>query len=235
MGKKLYFTGFKKIDRYLEEKEEEFLKLLKNKADFEYSRTFGKAIFYMKIKNFIDSFHLQKDKHFALKVFNILSSYECINELFKRTKLKDFLKNIELSLDEKAKTLNLFYSFAYFLDTDSSPFAKDIQERIFIRYFLHFYMFARKDSGRNINYQDMIKNLLKGKIADIREVIRNNQDGIEFILLFNGEEIFKENGKSIKTLRKKAYKKLLFYILEDNPQVLNTVRVKLFPEKLKVK
>jgi len=228
MAKKLYFTGFKRINQYLEEKEEEFTKLLKSRADFEYSRTFGKAIFYLKIQQFLKRFHIEKDKSHALKVFNILSSYECINELLKRTLLKDFLKEINISSDEKVKTLNLFYSFVYFLENDSSNsiFAKDTQERIFTRYFLHFYMFARKDKGRNINYQDIVKYLLKGKIADIKEIVKRSSEHVEFTLIFNEKEIFKENGKSIKSLRKKAYKKLLFYILEDEPQVLNTVRVK---------
>ncbi|WP_456401149.1 hypothetical protein [Persephonella sp.] len=227
MGRRLKFIGFDNINRYISEKEEKIQEIINNSTSFEYAKTLGKAIYHLKIKEFIERFKLDKNKSYRLKVFNTLSSFECINELYKRT---DFQKLLKGNYD-KASILNTFYVVVYQINEDLNKetkedyLSRDIEERIFIRYFLHFYLSTRPDKGRNIDYQNMVKVLLKGKIADIKERTINVNGSVAFILIFNNEEIFNQMGKSIKTLRKKAYKKLFYHIL-NNPNILYTVKVK---------
>lgn len=225
MGRKLKFVGFDKIDKYINEKEDIIIQTFKNPVKFEYSRTFGKAIYHLKIKHFIEQFRLNKNISYALKTFNLLSSYECINEFIERTKLKNFIENTKDKNLYKNQVLNKFYSFVFILTEDNSSFSKKIQERIFQKYLLHYYLWVRADRGRELNYQNMVKYLLKGKIADVKEQPKQLEDKVIFNLIFNGELITSLEGKSIKTLRKKAYKKLFFYILE-NQDVLYSVRIK---------
>ncbi|WP_457624687.1 hypothetical protein [Persephonella sp.] len=227
MGRKLRFIGVEKINKYISEKEEIIQEILNNPTYFEYAKTFGKAAFYLKIKEFIERFKLDKNKSYGLKVFNVLSSFECINELFKRTYFQKLIKGNY----EKSNVMSTFYVFVYLMNKElqekSGNFHKsrDIDERLFVRYFLHFYLSTRPDGGRNVNYQDMVKYLLKGKIADIRERVLNLNGSTNYILIFNGKEVFNETGRSIKTLRKKGYKKLFYYIL-DNQDVLYSIKVK---------
>jgi len=225
MGRKLKFVGFDKINKYIDEKEDIIIQTFKNPVKFEYSRTFGKAIYHLKIKQFIEQFRLNKNISYALKTFNLLSTYECINEFIERTKLKNLIEHTQDQSTYKNQALNKFYSFVSILTEDNSNFSKEIQERIFQKYFLHYYLWVRADKGREINYQDMVKYLLKGKIADVKEQYKQLEDKVIFNLIFNGELITSLEGKSIKTLRKKAYKKLFFYILE-NQDVLYSVRIK---------
>jgi len=196
MGKKLKFVGFDKISKYIEEKEEIITQTFKNPVKFEYARTFGKSIYNIKIKQFIEQFRLDKDLSYALKVFNLLSSYECIKELIERTKLKNFIENTKDKNLHKNQVLDKFYSFIYILTEDTSVYSKEIQNRIFQKYFLHYYLWVRADRGIQLNYQDMVKYLLKDKIADVKESHYQQDGKVIFRLFLNENEIVSLEGNS---------------------------------------
>ena len=73
---------------------------------------------------------------------------------------------------------------------------------------------------------------IKDKDISLKESYKTDETSktVNFKILVNKSEIIKLEGKSIKTLRKQAYKKLFYYLL-DNSQLY----IKKEKEKLSVK
>ena len=56
--------------------------------------------------------------------------------------------------------------------------------------------------------------LLKAKSMDIKESFGEETNGSYFTISLNNKIVVQKRGRVIKTLRKKAYKELFFYLID---------------------
>jgi hypothetical protein len=115
----------------------------------------------------------------------------------------------------------VFYSFVYYLFTSSNKFTQDIQQKLFYHYFLHSISIVNKNTSTNINYKDMTLSYIKNKDIVIKESYMLNKDTkiVNFKLLLNSKVKIQLEGKSIKTLRKQAYKKIFLYLIDEDREM----------------
>jgi hypothetical protein len=141
------------------------------------------------------------------KYIIIFKSKTFIDELYTHLGLDMFDNTIDKQV--------VFYSFVYYLFTSSNKLTQDIQQKLFYHYFLHNITIVNKNTSTNINYKDMTLSYIKNKEIIIKESYVLNKDTqiVDFKLLINSE--VKLEGKSIKTLRKQAYKKIFFYLVDE--------------------
>jgi len=203
MARKLYSIKYAKVADFIKNNKNKIYEHLSS-TNFEYAKLFGNAIYEIKIKNFIEQFKIDKDKVYALEVVSFFKSSSYIEKI---------LAHIGTLSPTDKKSKELFYVLVYVLE--HSKF-EDIKEILFFNSFL-FYLFSiNKSSNTNIDHKQMSLSLLKTSYPNIvvKESFGENTNCAFFtIKLSNGYEIT-ENGNSIKTLRKKVYKRLFFDILD---------------------
>lgn len=80
--------------------------------------------------------------------------------------------------------------------------------------FLHFHETLNRDTNVVIDYKGMAKTIAQTRKLDLKESFGESEGKAFFRLMLNGRIAVEEEGRSIKTLRKKAYKKLLNILLD---------------------
>jgi len=160
-------------------------------------------------------------------VLNIFKSNHFINELYNYLNLNRFedeiyiKKSNQSSINDYQKSI--FYSFTYFLYTNINSAKEDIQAKLFSHYFLHHISTINTKTNTSLNYKDMTEGYIKGKDFKVKESykIDDTTKNVNFKILLNGKIKINLDGKSIKTLRKKAYKEIFFYILDNQENKQN--------------
>jgi hypothetical protein len=93
--------------------------------------------------------------------------------------------------------------------TVSEAFALFIQKT-----FLHYHTAFNAESNIHIDHQEMSHALAKSKKVTLKESF-GEEDGGSFFKIYIDDKIqVEERGKRIKTLRKKAYKRLFYALVE---------------------
>lgn len=203
MARKLYSVKYEKVAQFVKSNRAE-IKAHLSSNHFEYAKLFGNTLYELRIKNFIEQFKIEKDKSYALEVISFFKSSAHIEKL---------LSHIGLLYDNKTPK-EIFYIFVYVLEHSK---AEDIKDIFFYQSFLFYLFTVNKSSDIHIDHKPMSLSLLKTSYPNItvKESFAENADGVYFaIKLSSGYEIT-ENGTSIKTLRKKVYKRLFFDILDS--------------------
>ena len=196
---------------------------------FELSKVFGRGYYEVAIKDFFIQHKINKDPKYALQILNIFKANKFIQELYLQLDLKIFedmiyTKNLsQSSLSDYQKSI--FYSFVYFIYTNINPTKEDIQFKLFSHYFLHNISIVNTKTQTNINYKNMTQGYIKGKDIVLKESYKIDEmkNEVNFRILLDSEIVVDIYGRSVKTLRKKAYKQVFFYLLdkEDDVKISN--------------
>jgi len=188
MAKKIYNIPLQKV--------KEFKKHTKI-TQTEFYITFGRVHYTIEIEKFIYSLKLQKDKTNAIKI-----TKEFLNQ--------KFIEQVSTLLEFSQKDESLFYAFCYELYLKE----KELFELFLEKLFIHFYSSYTKKSKIIIDYVEMAKELAKLKHLKLKDSFGEVDKKSFFKIYVNGKVVIELYGNSIKTLRKKAYKKLTYKLLD---------------------
>ena len=166
-----------------------------------YYQQLGKAYYTLEIESFIDFFKIDKSLDYALKTIEYFNS-----SIF----IEDMAKKLNFSSFDTKDTKALFYIWCYVYNTKEPEAFEDFIQKTF----LHYHTAFNQSSNISINHQEICHSLAKSRKQLIKESFGESGEESFFKLFLNDVLQVEEKGKRIKTLRKKAYKKL-FYILLD--------------------
>jgi hypothetical protein len=119
------------------------------------------------------------------------------------------LSQFELS-QHQVETKAFFYAFCYhYAKNDAEAFALFMQKT-----FLHYHTAFNAVSNIHIDHQEMSHALAKSKKVTLKESF-GEEEGCSFFKIYIDDKIqVEERGKRINTLRKKAYKRLFYDLVE---------------------
>ncbi len=205
MAKHFYHIPLQKTLTFIKEYKSSLNTLTTDKKMLEYHKQLGKSYYTLQVETFIDFFKIDKELDYALKTIAYFNSSVFMAELHKILNLSQF----ELAL-HKVQTKEFFYAFCYlYAKNDAEGFEMFMQKT-----FIHYHSAFNSESNIHIDHKEMCRTLAKTKKVSIKESF-GEEDEISFFKLQLDEKLtVEEKGKRIKTLRKKAYKKL-FYVLID--------------------
>ena len=200
MAKKLYALPLKQLLDFIKENKSEIYKLDKDAKYKEYGVILGKSYYILYIEEFLHKFKIEKDIDMFLKMMKYFNSNSFIDEIFHLLNFKPF----------KIQPKEFFYGFVFVLQSKN----RVLFEKFFEATFIHFSSFVNQNSNITINYKDIVTFLAKQRNLEVKESFGElaNTDMVYFKLSV-GDEIIIKNGKSIKVLRKKAYKQMLDKII----------------------
>lgn len=203
MARKLYSIHYEKVAHFVKINKAE-IKAHLTSASFEYAKLFGNTLYEMRIKKFLEQFKIEKDKSYALEVISYFKSVIHIEKM---------LAHIGLSVFMEKNPKELFYVFVYILEQSKD---EDIKDIFFYQSFLFYVFSLNKSSNIIIDHKKMSLSLMKTSCPNItiKESFGENDNQAYFILTLSNGDTFKEVGTSIKTLRKKVYKKFFFNLLD---------------------
>jgi len=199
MAKKLYSVGLEKSLKDLENIKSELNRLTKENQYLELHQLRGKAYYFLEIEKFINFFKIDKDTTYTLKTieyFNAKIFIQIVAKHFNFTQYKIKEENLK----------PFFYAFCSLFERfDSESFSN-----LFFKLFLHYHSQVNNSSNIEIDFKDICQLLAKNRDLTIKESYKEVENRVVFNLLLNKKVALSLKGKSIKTLRKKAYKKLFF-------------------------
>ena len=208
MAKKLYAIPLKKVLTLTNDHKSTFNTLTKNRQHLEYAKLLGKSYFSLEVEKFIQFFHIDKETGYALKTLESLHSKVFIDELSLRLNFTQYALE-EHNIETKA----FFYGYMYLLQGLDKALFEHFLEKLFIHYHIAF----NSSSGTEINFMQMANSLAKNRKLDIKESFGETEPNkAYFKLLENGKTLVFKEGKSIKTLRKQAYKEYFYGLLDEN-------------------
>jgi len=188
MAKKIYNIPLQKV--------KEFKKNARG-VQTEFYTTFGKLHYSLEIEKFIYSLQLQKDETNAIK-------------LTKEFLSKKFITQIAVLLEFSQKEEEFFYAFCYELYLKK----RELFELFLQKLFIHFHSSYTKVSKIHIDHINISKELAKLKKIKLKDSFGEKDKQSFFKIYVDDKLVIELYGNSIKTLRKKAYKKLTYILLE---------------------
>jgi len=225
LAKHFYQIGIDSIKHFISKNQAGINKNIINNEKFELSKVFGRAYYEIAIKEFFREFRLDKEPKHAIQILNIFKSVKFIDEIYKYTGLSKFedidyvSKADNSSLKDYKKSI--FYSFIYFLYVYENEQKRKIQSQLLSKYFLHYVSTINYKTNTELNYKNMTLSYVKGKDINIKESykIDNDTQTVSFKILIDNKVIIDIVGKSVKTLRKKAFKQIFFYLLDKKGRI----------------
>ena len=92
---------------------------------------------------------------------------------------------------------------------------KELFEHFLEKLFIHYHTTIKANSNIDINFKEMAIALAKNRKLSLKESFGETEKGKAFFkIIENGEVVVNKEGKSIKTLRKQAFKDYFYYLLE---------------------
>ncbi len=228
MAKKLYQIGFTSIRNYISSHKSLINKNIKNSETHELAKVFGRSFYEIAIKDFFTGYKIDRNPKYALQVLNVFKSFNFINNLYVHLELNMFedtthVKKLnQLSINDYQKSI--FYCFVYFICTGTDAQKEDIKRKVFLHYFLHHISVIIPKTDTYLNYKDMTLSYIKGKNVSIKESykIDSDSENVNFKILLNEQIKINLDGNSVKTLRKKAYKQVFFYLIDEHKKQSTT-------------
>jgi hypothetical protein len=207
MAKKIYHLPLQDTRTFITNHRSKLQRLITDKQYLTFAKRFGKAHYELEIASFIEFFKLQKELKSALNAINYFTSTPFFNELFNQ------LNFVQFSLaDHNVNERDFFYAFCYLLvQNDQTLFTTLLRQ-----FFVHYYTTLNATTEVSIDHKMMVHDLLKVRHITSKESFGEDEEGAYFYLLFDGECVVSERGKSIKTLRKKVYKKAFYFLLDES-------------------
>ncbi|MEA3522699.1 MAG: hypothetical protein U9R50_06965 [Campylobacterota bacterium] len=207
MAKKVYHIPLQDARLFMHEHKAVLNRLLSDKQFLEYAKRFGKGYYDAQIEAFVTFFKIDKDLGYALKTINHFSAESFLDDAYKLLNFSQYVFE-----KHKCSERNFFYGFCYVFEKENP----ELFHKLMQKFFLHFHESLNSDSNITINYQEMAKSLAVSRKLTLKESFGEDEKGAFFQLLLTKEPLIVERGKSIKTLRKKAYKKLFFYLINQD-------------------
>jgi len=201
MAKKIYHIPLQKSLFFIQNNKTELRAILSDTNKLEYRKLFGKSYYLLSIEEFIEFFKIDKALKTALELTQYFNSIKFFDEIF-------ILLNFAQFSMEEAKRKDFIYAFFYLLQKED----KALFEQLLSQLFLHFHTSHNTHSNINIDYKELTKALTKSK--ELKESFGEDEESAFFKVLLDGELIAEQRGAKIKTLRKKAYKKAFFAMLD---------------------
>lgn len=205
MAKHFYQIPLQKTLTFVKEHKSILGTLTTDKKMLEYHKQLGKGYYTLEVETFITFFKIDKELDYALKTMEYFNSSVFITELHKILNFSQF------GLERKnVQDKDFFYAFCYvYAKTDAENF-KQFMEKTF----LHYHTAFNAESNIHIDHQEMSHTLAKTKKVKLKESFGEEEGSAFFNILLDEKLVVEEKGKRIKTLRKKAYKKLFYYLVE---------------------
>ena len=203
MAKKIYHLPLQNTRVFMKEHKSHLNKLLKDRTYLRYTKTLGYTYFICEIEKFLAFVKIDTNIAFAMQSIKYFCSRSFLQEVYTHLQFSQFeMKNI----NEK----EFFYGFCYLLKHHNQK----LFEFLLFKLFLHYHASLNQNTDTQIEFKDMAVEILKFRKQKIRESF-GEENTKSFFKLYVDENICVDiQGKSIKTLRKKAYKEL-FYTLID--------------------
>ena len=212
MAKHLYHIPLQNTLTFIKTHKSTLNTFLKNKKLLAYHAQLGKSYYTLEVETFITFFKIDKELDYALKTLEYFHSSVFMAELYKVLNFSQF----ELEA-HKVQSKEFFYAFCYvYAKHDAQNFALFIDKT-----FLHYHTAFNAESNIHIDHKEMSHTLAKGKKLSIKESFGEEGEESFFTLRLNDALVVEEKGKRIKTLRKKAYKRLFYVLLETEEQKSN--------------
>jgi len=205
MARHFYHIPLEKARHFIKTHRSELNAYLADTKLMTYHAIAGKGRWSLEIERFIGFFHIDDDIAYALRTMEYFLSKEFAQEMARILNFEQF------SLTECHKNIkHLFFAFCHlYALKDSEAFAL-FAEKSFIRYHAPF----NRATDVKIDYKEMSRVLAQHRGKSLKESFGENTEGSYFRLFLDGAVCVEEQGKSIKTLRKKAYRKLFRLLLD---------------------
>ena len=201
MARRVYHIPLVKLREFIKSNRSEVNKIIDDKSYLEYAKLFGKSYYLVELESFLNNFKINREKKASLKVINHFNSPKFFNLLEKDLELKK-VKEIDFK--------EYFYILTYLL----ANYDKKLLELFLQKIFLHYHFGVNSGSGIEINYKDIVLFLLKQQGKSVKESFGETKEGAYFKLFIDNEILFNGGGKSIKVLRKRAYREVLDILLD---------------------
>ena len=202
MAKKLYAINFDTIKAYIAKNNKIFNEISHTEDQNDILWMFGKSYYEFAILKFFKNHAILKQKAYSKTLLHYFTSAEFISQTVEHLGLKQILKKENNPKEQSVKIY--FYSFVYIFY--EKCFDASIENKLFEQNFLHYSTTIHNPTDIKIDYEKFIKNILKPKVP--KESFGECENGVFFKLILQSKELVSLEGKSIKTLRKKAYKEL---------------------------
>jgi len=204
MAKHFYHIPLQKTLSFIKTHKSTLRTLATDKRRLDYQKQLGKSYYMLEIEIFIDFFKIDKDLDYALKTIEYFNARVFMTEIDKILNFSQF----EL-LTKNIDTKEFFYAFCYlYAKEDTEDFSLFIQKT-----FLHYHTAFNSNSNIHIDFQELSQTLAKSKNITIKESFGEEKENAFFRIWIEDKIEIEEQGKRIKTLRKKAYKRLFYYLM----------------------
>ena len=206
LAKKLYAVPLRKALELVKEHKSSFRKLAQDRKLLEFYKLLGKSYYLLEIEKFIKFYKIDKDANYALKVLESFNSKVFIKELSLRLNFAQFgLEKSNIELKE------FFYGYLYLMQSLDRELFEHFLEKLFIHYHIAF----KANTSIDINFKEMAIAIAKNRKLSIKESFGESEAGKAFFkIIEDGKTVVNREGKSIKTLRKQAFKDYFYYLLD---------------------
>ncbi|WP_320035777.1 hypothetical protein [Halarcobacter sp.] len=214
MAKHIYHLPLQDTLKFFKENKTFINEGLNNTAIFEYRKLYGRTFYELQIKEFIEFFKIDKDLSYALKTINYFKSENFLNNIY--TFLNIDTRNSSKSIPNR----DFLYTMIYIFNDKN----KELCNKFFHKVFLHFFTTLNQNTNTQIDYIDLSKTLAKNRKIVLKDSFGEKEDNSYFKIFLNDKIEVEHYGKSIKTLRKKAYKQLFYKLLDED--IINNENIK---------
>jgi hypothetical protein len=206
MAKHFYHVPLQNALGFIKTHKSTLARLIDNPKERSYHHQLGKAYYQLQIESFMHFFKIDRDTDYALRTLEYFNSMIFFREIHTALNLSQF------GLDPDApQTREIFYALCHLYATEEpEAFEHFIQKTL-----LHYHSAFNPESDIHIDHKELSHALAKNRKQTIRESFGEADDDMAYFKLYlDGTLIADERGKRIKTLRKKAYKRLFFRLIE---------------------
>jgi len=205
MAKHFYHIPLQEALHFIKTHKSALNRFTTEKQELAYCKQLGKSHYTLQIEQFIDFFKINNEIAYALKTMAYFHSTEFI------TKMAQSLNFSQFSLQEKGvENKEFFYALCYLYATNTpETFAHFIQQSC-----IYYHSAFQPDSPIAIDHQAIVKTLAKSRNLTLKESFGEEKEEAFFKLFVDGKLSIEARGKRIKTLRKKAYKRLFYQLLD---------------------
>lgn len=206
MAKHIYHLPLQEVLSFSKENRSVLNEVFTDEYIFEYRKNFGKSYYDLEVESFIEFFKINKEYNYAVKNIKYFTSEKFFEEIYKLLRFEQYeLKNITKR--------NFFYTFVFIISKNNESLCK----KFFHKLFLHYHTSINSNSNIIIDYIDLSKTMAKNRGIELKESFGENEENKSYFKIFcDGLIAVELHGNSIKTLRKKAYKKLCFTLLDSD-------------------
>lgn len=206
MAKKVYHIPLQDARTFMYEQKTELNRLLSDRQFLEYAKHFGKGYYNAQVEAFVIFFKIDRDLGYALKTVNHFNGAVFLREVYRLLNFSQF--DFETA---HVPERDFFFGICYLFATKNHH----LFETLMHKFFLHYHEALNRDSDIRIDYKEMVKSMASARKLMIRESFGEKRDGAAyFTLSLNGSVVIEEHGRSIKTLRKKSYRRLFYQLLD---------------------